>query len=65
LAGYTLLTFANESGFSASDFGGAPTGMEFNLTPTSLILQTIPEPSTGVILLGGLGAIAAARRRKV
>jgi hypothetical protein len=39
--------------------------MEFNLTPTSLILQTIPEPSTGVILLGGLGAIAAARRRKV
>lgn len=65
LGSYTLLSFGSQSGFSAIDFGGAPTGMEFYLTPTSLILQAIPEPSAWAMMLVGLGASAAFRRRKV
>jgi hypothetical protein len=64
LGSYTLMTFTSALGFSASDFGGAPTGMEFDLTPTSLVLQAIPEPSAWSLILGGLGMFAAFRRRK-
>lgn len=62
---YTLITFSNDSGFSASDFTGAPTGMEFDLTPTSLLLEPAPEPATFALLgLGGLMAGWQIRRRK-
>jgi len=64
-ATYTLMTFTSETGFSASDFGGAPTGMQFDLTPTSLLLDPVPEPATFALL--GLGGVAVAwqiRRRK-
>jgi PEP-CTERM motif len=60
---YTLINFASQSGFSASDFGGAPAGMQFEVTDTSLLLETVPEPATWAMLLGGLGIIAAFRRR--
>jgi autotransporter-associated beta strand protein len=65
---YTLITFGSDSGFSASDFGGAPTGMEFDLTSTSLLLDPIPvpEPSMAALLaIGGLMAVRQVRRRKV
>jgi hypothetical protein len=63
---YTLITFGSDSGFSAIDFGGAPTGMEFDLTPTSLLLDPVPEPSTAALLaIGGLLAVRQIRRRKV
>lgn len=62
---YTLINFASSSGFSASDFGGAPDGMEFDLTPTSLQLAPIiPEPSVCALMLGAVGALAAFRRRR-
>jgi hypothetical protein len=61
---YTLMTFASQSGFSASDFGGAPAGMQFDLgTGTSLLLEPIPEPATWIMMFGGLGIFAAFRRR--
>jgi hypothetical protein len=60
---YTLITFASVSGFSASDFGGAPTGMQFDLTATSLLLEPVPEPATWAMLLGGLGIFTRFRRR--
>lgn len=65
---YTLMTFGSDSGFSASDFSGAPTGMEFDLTSTSLLLDPIPvpEPSMAALLaIGGLMAVRQIRRRKV
>jgi hypothetical protein len=65
---YTLITFGSDSGFSASDFSGAPTGMEFDLTSTSLLLDPIPvpEPSMAALLaIGGLMAVRQVRRRKV
>ena len=65
---YTLITFGSDSGFSASDFGGAPTGMQFDLTPTSLLLDPVPvpEPSMAALLaIGGLIAARQIRRRKV
>jgi|ERR1017187_785149 autotransporter-associated beta strand protein len=64
---YTLITFGSDSGFSASDFGGAPTGMQFDLTPTSLLLDPVPvpEPSMAAVLaIGGLIAARQIRRRK-
>lgn len=64
---YTLITFGSDSGFSASDFGGAPTGMQFDLTPTSLLLDPVPvpEPSMAALLaIGGLIAARQIRRRK-
>lgn len=64
LGTYTLMNFGSQSGFSASDFTGAPSGMQFDLTPTSLLLESVPEPST--MALFGLGATALFffRRRK-
>jgi hypothetical protein len=58
---YTLMTFGSNSGFSASNFGGAPAGMQFQLTDTSLLL--VPEPAAWAMMLGGLGIFAAFRRR--
>ena len=64
-ATYTLMTFGSDSGFSAIDFGGAPTGMEFDLTSTSLLLDPVPEPATFALLgMGGLIAGWQIRRRK-
>lgn len=64
-ATYTLVNFGSQSGFSASDFGNAPAGMQFDLTSTSLLLEPIPEPTTTALF--GLGATAffLFRRRKV
>jgi autotransporter-associated beta strand protein len=62
---YTLMNFASQSGFSASDFGGAPSGMQFDLTPTSLLLDPVPEPSTAALFGLGATALFFFRHRKV
>jgi autotransporter-associated beta strand protein len=65
---YTLITFSSDSGFSASDFSGAPTGMQFDFTSTSLLLDPapVPEPSmAALVAIGGLIAAWQIRRRKV
>lgn len=54
-ASYTLINFGSQSGFSLGDFSGAPSGMQFDLTPSSLMLTPIPEPSAiALAALGGL-----------
>jgi hypothetical protein len=59
------MNFASQSGFSASDFGGAPAGMQFDLTPTSLLLDPVPEPSTAALFGLGAATLFIFRRRKV
>ncbi len=67
---YTLLTFGGFSGFTdGSDF--SYTGLTsdltgtFNLSSTELTFQTVPEPTTVAMLIGGVGLLTLLRRRRM
>jgi len=68
---YTLMTFASQSGFSSADFlaSNLASGLEgnFNISSTSLMFSVtavVPEPSTSLLILVGLGSWIGLHRRK-
>jgi hypothetical protein len=59
------MNFGSQSGFTVGDFGGAPAGMQFDLTPTTLLLEPVPEPSAAALFGFGAFALSIFRRRRV
>jgi MYXO-CTERM domain-containing protein len=50
-------------GYSTGTYDGTPFGLDSSVSAQAVNLVTVPEPSAA--LLGGLGALALLRRRRV